>query len=106
MASNSGGADGVDPKVPLKYAKAGDISTEVFLEAGRAAGGGYVRLHEIAWHLSDYGVPETLTPAPDVSPYAVEQKARQLALRKVIAEAPGKEGLYLFPPADDAPQSR
>lgn len=90
--------DSVEEPIPLKYAKASDISTEVFLAAARAVGHNAVYLYEIAWQLSDFGVPDKLQRAPDVSEYAVQQKARQLALRKVITE--GKQAdQYLIPPA-------
>ncbi|BBZ27511.1 hypothetical protein MMAD_18060 [Mycolicibacterium madagascariense] len=53
-------------------------------------------MHEIAWRLSDYGVPDTLKPAPDVSEAALQQKANRLALLGVITHAKGT--LYLIPP--------
>ncbi len=86
--------------MPVKYSKASDISTEAFFAAARAAGGGYVRLHEIAWELSDYPKPNTLIDAPDVNKFALEQKARQLALRKQIEHA--KDTLYLIPPEQNS----
>jgi hypothetical protein len=97
VGSQSNDAESTEP-VPLKYSKASDISTEDFLAAARrAAASGFARLHEIAWELSDHPKPATLSDAPDVSKFALEQKARQLALRKTILHA--KDTLYQIPPA-------
>lgn len=91
----------------MKYAKPSDISTEAFLAAGRKAAGsdrgGLVYLWEIAWALSDYERPKTLgEKAPDVSEYAVRQKARRLDLLGHIREATGRPDRYFIPPAEDS----
>lgn len=100
MGSNSGDADSTQP-VLLKYSRASEISDEDFLAAARRAGGGFVYLWQIAWQLSDYEKPDTLSAAPDVSEEAVRNKAASLHTRGVIRYA--KENYYLIPPpAEDS----
>jgi hypothetical protein len=94
-------SDGADRQVPLKYAKTSDISDDAFLTAARevtgGVDGGHARLHEIAWRLSDYGVPDKLVSAPDVNEFALQNKANSLALRRQIQHL--KDTLYSIPAA-------
>lgn len=101
MGSMNDDEDSAQAPIPLKYATVGDIDTEDFLAAARKAGGATrtARVHEIAWHLSDYGVPEKLRPAPDVSEFAVKRKAEALARLGLITHM--KDTLYLIPTADE-----
>lgn len=100
MDSKSGGASGTEPEVPIKYVKASDISTEVFLAAawkltdGKA---GYISLLDLAWALSSAERPARLVDPPDVSKFALKNKANQLVLHKAIADAQGRPELFLVP---------
>jgi hypothetical protein len=108
MGSVNEGQGSTDQPASMKYSKAADIDTDDFMAAVHEQTGGkatYMYTWEIAWALSDHDRLESgLSPAPDVKPFAVEQKARQLAKQNMITEAheTGKSNYYLIPAKEQA----
>jgi hypothetical protein len=105
VGSDTDGTDRTDD-VPMKYTTASQITDEAFFAGARKAAGhnnaAYLYVWELAWGLSDQERPaQGLHAAPDVSEFAVQQKAQRLALRGRIQAAPGKENLYLIPAAEE-----
>lgn len=97
----SSDADSAEQPIPPKYGKPSDITDDAFLAAVRALGGGFFRLHDVAWQLSNFERPSTgISAAPDVGEFLLKRKAQQLVRDKVISHA--KDTLYLLPPDTDS----